>query len=142
MTPEEAATALDGQEYDFKFSAGNKDLYTAMKADGLVAVFGESDDLMEFQGAICDELSAYNGTIAYLDRNGLIENKCSNADCPHFEHAKKGARTIEALWCPEGEDLSWAFKTDIPHVTFNIMEEGEVFCRGIVFRLDDVSRSA
>jgi hypothetical protein len=138
MTPEEAALALDGQEYNSKFSSSNKVLYAEMESAGIVAVYGESDDLIEFRGAICDEISAYNGTTAYLDRNGLIENECSNADCPHFEHAKKGARTIKALWCAD-ETATWTFETDIPHETFSIWEDGNLFCRGIVFRLDDVS---
>jgi hypothetical protein len=141
MTPEEAAAQLDGTEYDFKFSSGQpfKELYAKMKAEGLVAVFGESDDLVEFRGAIHDELGAFNGTTAYLTDDGLVQNDCSADDCPHFERKKETARIIDALWCDEDE-ASWTFKTTIPHVTFNIVENGTVFCRGIVFRLVDAAK--
>jgi hypothetical protein len=137
MTREEAATVLNGQEYGSDYFAINGKLFDEMKISGLVAVYGASDDLMEFNGAINDEIDAFNGTTAYLDSHGLIVNNCPSDDCPHFAHMKKNAATIEALWCAE-EELSWSFKTDIPHSTFDIFEDGEVFCRGIVFNLNDV----
>jgi hypothetical protein len=137
VTPAEAAAELNGQEYNSRFHSENHLLFKEMAMEGLVAVYGESDDLMEFCGAINDEISAYNGTTAYLDGNGLIENECSNEECPHFAIRKMHAKSIEALWCDE-ENVSWTFRTDIPHETFEIMEDDEVFCRGIVFRLSDV----
>ena len=40
----------------------------------------------------------------------------------------------------EGDErCSWQFKTDIPHSTFRIMEDGELFCVGIVFNISDLS---
>lgn len=137
MTPEEAASILNGQEYGLKFTTGNSALFASMKREGLVAVFGESDDVMAFEGAIHDEIGAYNGGTAYIDNNGLLVNDCSNDDCPHFAARKERAATIEAVWCPD-DTMSWAFKTDITHATFDIMEDDNVFCRGIVFRLSDV----
>ena len=35
-------------------------------------------------------------------------------------------------------NVSWSYLTDIPHKTFDIMEDGEIYCRGIVFSLDDL----
>lgn len=138
MTPEEAAEALNGRQYLKEVPDGFE---KQLKAAGLVAVFGASDDLMEFCGAIKEEIGAWNGTTAYLDDGGLLENKCGQDDCPYFEASRETARTIEALWAPEGEDLSWAYKTDIPHVTFLIKEDDEFYCRGIVFRLADAKRN-
>jgi hypothetical protein len=115
----------------------SKELAAEAKAAGLVVVYGMSDDLMEFDGAIYDELGGYNGETAYLTSAGLLQNECDHDECPHFEKLKEQAATIEALWCAEG-DYSWTFKTDIPHETFEITEDGETYCRGIVFALADV----
>jgi hypothetical protein len=52
---------------------------------------------------------------------------------------KRKARAVEAVWAPaELDGTSWAYKTDIPHVTFDLMEEGAIYCRGIVFALSDL----
>ena len=49
---------------------------------------------------------------------------------------RKDATTIKSLWDREG--FSWILETEIPHSTFVIMEDGETYCRGIVFSLEDV----
>jgi hypothetical protein len=36
------------------------------------------------------------------------------------------------------DDTSWSYETDIPHATFDVLEDGEVYCRGIVFALADL----
>ncbi|WP_257541108.1 hypothetical protein [Sphingobium sp. CFD-1] len=134
MTKEEAAAALDGCEYG---EEGSKDLFAQMKADGLVAVFGASDDLMEFRGAIDDEVGCYGGGTAYLTRAGLLNRICDNDDCPHERDREKVAPRIEAIWC-DTEAYSWTYKTDIPHVAFDVVEGADRYCRGIVFALSDV----
>ena len=45
---------------------------------------------------------------------------------------------ITAVWCDPESGASWSYKTDIPHETFNIYEDGELFCIGIVFSIDDL----
>lgn len=136
MTKEEAAAALDGCWYGREVT---REMEAALKADGLVAVFGASDDLMEFRGAIRDEVGAYDGGYAYLTRAGLLTNDCDNDRCPHFERAKETATTVKAIWSPEGEALSWVYRTSIPHATFIVKEDDEPYCRGIVFSLSDVA---
>lgn len=37
-----------------------------------------------------------------------------------------------------GSDIPWTYKTNIPHLDFNIMEEGEVYCEGLVFFIGDL----
>ncbi|HJV76034.1 MAG TPA: hypothetical protein VJ654_17570 [Noviherbaspirillum sp.] len=112
------------------------------KRHGLVIVFGASDDLMEFRGAIYDELGAYEGTTAYVDSRGLLparESIDEHEDALRDYFARQpNAVPIEALWDP-GDGYSWKFKTDIPHETFEITEDGEPYCRGIVFALADVA---
>ncbi len=65
---------------------------------GLVVVYGASDDLMEFRGAIEDEVGCYEGGVAYLIKGGLLENECENENCPYFERMKKQCKNISALW--------------------------------------------
>ena len=134
MTPTEAASILNGNEYR---DEGTKGLFAEMKESGLVAVFGASDDLMEFRGAISDEVGCYDGGIAYLTPAGLLSNECENDECPHFTKIKEKAATIEAMWDSNG--YSWQYETNIPNVArFIINEEGEPYCEGIVFKLSEV----
>lgn len=133
MTKEKLCIFLHGREYTKEI---DNEIKFKMAATDLVVVFGASDDLMEFRGAINDEVGCYDGGKAYLNSNGLIENHCDD-DCPYFADQKKRAMTIEALWCAE-PGISWTYKTDIPHSTFEVWEDKELYCRGIVFNLADV----
>lgn len=135
MSPSEFALCLSGATYDDPVS---KHWHERAKAEGLVVVFGASDDLMEFRGAIYDEIGAYNGTTALLTSNGLLQNDCSDDYCPHFEMLKAIAVPIRALWSPGG-GYSWKYETKIPHATFEITEDGDPYCQGIVFKLSDVT---
>jgi hypothetical protein len=131
LTAKDAAAALDGNEYT---KEGSRELWSAMKEAGLVAVFGASDDLVEFRGAIDEEIGAYNGTTVFLTPAGLLTDCDDN--CEHFQRAKKAARPINALWDVDG--FSWRYATDIPHAKFVINEDGDPYCEGIVFALADV----
>ena len=135
MDIHEAAEKLNGNEYR---EEGSRELFAAMKDAGLVAVYGASDDLMEFSGAIDDEVGCYNGGTAFLTPAGLLENECDNDRCPHFARLTEQAAAIEAVWC--GDDYSWTYRTAIPHATFDILEGGEPCCRGIVFHLADARK--
>lgn len=135
MNAHEFAATLAGATYCNEIS---REQEAQAKANGLVIVFGASDDLMEFRGAIHDELGANDGTTAYLTSAGLLQNDCdSGEDCPHYEKQIERATTIEALWCKE-DGYSWTFATEIPHATFEVTEDDEPYCRGIVFALADV----
>ena len=134
MLTKEIATLLDGMEYGADLSA-TKAVQDA-KRNGIVILFGASDDLMEFRGAIEDEVGCYNEGVAYFDKNGLMVNKCDNEDCPYFKEKLLHAKVITAIWDSEG--YSWIYQTEIPHETFEILEEGEKYCRGIVFSMEDL----
>ena len=137
MNSKDLAALLDGREYGKEIT---RDEEAQAKADGLVVVYGASDDLMEFGGAISDELGASNGSLAYLTADGMLENACDDDGCPYFEKIKATAATIKAVWDRDG--YSWIYETAIPHVTFEIFEDGETYCRGIVFALADVKGGA
>jgi hypothetical protein len=134
MTPQEAAAKLDGGEYRKEVSV---EMARALRDAGLVAVYGASDDLMEFEGAIREEVGCYDGGTALLTRAGLLNNECENDDCPHFAKIKEMATPIHANWDERG--FSWTYETSIPHAKFVIKEDGENYCEGIVFALADVS---
>jgi hypothetical protein len=134
MTPKELAQQIHGQEYGRRAQLTPEEAKAA-KGSGIVVVYGASDDLVEIEGAIQDE---FGTNTLYFTKAGLLTNECDNEDCPHFERLKKVAAPLDPVWCDDPHLPSWTFRTAIPHETFDIMEDGFVFCRGIVFALADV----
>jgi len=137
MTKEELAAKLNGRRIGAELS---KQEAAEAKAAGLVIVYGASDDLMEFEGSISDEIGAYDGTSVLMVDGDIFNTGECESECKHFKAAVKRAwevgKEIKALWCKE-EPYRWTYKTDIPHATFDILEDGERFCRGLVFNLKD-----
>ncbi len=134
MNREKLSDILTGMEYPFSVPENIKE---ELIHTDLVVVYGASDDLMEFEGAINDEVGCYDGGKAYINKDGMVDNGCNDDDCPYFEQLKEKSTVIEALWCAE-DNIPWTYKTKIPHSTFKIIEDGEVYCRGIIFDLCDV----
>jgi len=137
MDAKELAAKLNGREYLHEITRGEAEL---AKASGLVVVYGASDDLIEFRGAIRDEGGAPGDVL--IDAKGALPSWDSASECEesaqeYFERKAK-ARTITALWAKE-PGYSWTYKTDIPHETFEIVEGGELYCRGIVFNIGEIS---
>ncbi len=134
MNIKDVAAMFSGRKYGDEIK---KDEELLLKKEGVVVLFGYSDDNMEFRGAIDDEVGCYSGGKAYITRGGkLLSNECSNEDCPHFEKIKQDAAIINAIWGQDG--YSWTYKTNIPHETFNILEGDELYCRGIVFNINNI----
>lgn len=118
MTKEELAAVLNGRQY--REVPNLKDVQLA-KENNLLIVYGASDDLCEFSGAIYDEFDCYDG--------GEIE--CE--DLPS---------TIEAIWGEKDGEPSWSYKTDMPHAEFNIYDDNELYCVGMVIDLNEVNKSS
>ena len=122
------AEKLNGRDY-YDYPQIPKDLAEFADNNNIVIVYGASDDLMEFEGAIYDEAGCFDGGKIYFDKNGVKEN---------------ASNMIEAVWCDknrtdkDGNIISWTYKTDIPHETFMIYDGGEPYCEGIVFKLSDL----
>lgn len=138
MNAQELAARLDGREYGKEVT--RQDEADAREA-GLVIVFGASDDLMEFRGAINDEVGAYEGGTAYVDAQGLIPveyEDLSDEETYDMLSRKQHAIGIFAQWCPD-DDLSWRIETNLPHSTFTIFDNGETYCEGLVFALKDAA---
>jgi len=130
----EAAEKLNGCQYR---EEGSRELFKAMEAAGLVAVFGASDDLAEFRGAVDDEIGAYEGASIAVTADGLPENDCRERDCPYYIKTLENAKKIDVKWDVNG--YSWYIETEIPHVPFTVYEDEETYCRGIVFKLSDAA---
>lgn len=138
MTAKELAEKINGREYMESFV----DVRNAAKDAGLVIVTGASDDLIEFDGAIFDEGGCFDGGVIYFDRKHVAND------------GERLPNQILAIWCGKvenepvgdpsefvdenGETITWTYKTDIPHETFMIYDDGEPYCRGIVFSIEDV----
>lgn len=134
MGIKEFAKSISGKEYGYpQFT--KEEIETA-KENGFVIVYGASDDLMEFEGAIYDEVGCFDGGTDLIDKTGAIsEDSADDED--------KDLQRIEAIWCggekdENGNEITWTYETDIPHETFMIYEDGEPYCRGIVFSIDDI----
>lgn len=145
ITRKEMATMLDKRRYGEEMSKADQN---AAAFAGLVVAFGGSDDNLEFRGAINDEVGAYQGTTVQIDTEGLLpkfeELTIDNQDLTshnkdafrdYFRREGKGV-DLTIKW-NEVDGPFWTFETEIPHETFDIMEDQGVFCRGIVFRLAD-----
>lgn len=140
LSKELMAIALNGRKYGSEIT---KEEEAAAKAAGLVVIFGASDDLMEFRGAAHDEIGAYDGGTAFIDRLGLLPDRDSLNDegdeaLKLYFARQPGAKQVDALWAAE-EGYSWTFKTVVPHATFEVVEGGASYCRGIVIDLADLA---
>ena len=125
MTAKQLAEKMDGREYMNEITPDEeREAY----CNRLVAVFGYSDDCLEFAGYIDDEIGAFEGRTVEINHDGVVSD----------EARFNGANQIKAVWCPEGTDFSWIIETNIPHESFRILEDGEHFCLGIVFCIDDL----
>ncbi|UZW13216.1 hypothetical protein OSC52_15370 [Clostridium pasteurianum] len=131
MDIKEFAIGLTGREYGQEIT---KDEEKLAKELGLVVVFGYSDDNAEFRGAIYDEAGCYGGGEIFINKDGLIE-ECE-CDCKYFKLAKEKAKVIRAIW---DKEYCWKYETNIPHAEFEIFDDGEKFCKGIVFDIKDLN---
>jgi hypothetical protein len=79
---------------------------------GFLFIYGMSDDLLEMGGIIEDELGAWDGLKTKIGTRGV---------------------DINAVWSPVDKPMtSWEIKADCEHETFHIMEDGDIFCIGVV----------
>lgn len=108
MTAKEFAALLDGRQYLHEITKAEEALAQEL---GFLVVFGQSDDLAELRGVIRDEIGCFDG--------GDLEHP----DLPE---------TLRAIWCPDGGAYSWGYETKMPHASFKIFEEDELYCIGIV----------
>lgn len=132
------AASLTGREYPFELTNDEQD---QAKAAGLLVIFGASDDLMELRGTVNDEVGCYYGGTALIDSKGLLperDNVDSDDELKDLFAREPDAKKVEALWAAE-PGYSWTYKTEVPHATFEIIEDGAPYCRGIVIDVVDLA---
>jgi len=100
---------------------------------GLVIAFGYGDESITFRGAINDKVGCYEGGKIFINDKKVFK-ECESK-CEHEVLAKY--KIINVLWW-ELESVSWTFETDIPHESFNILDDDKVFCKGILFNIKDL----
>lgn len=143
ITAKQMAEYLNECEYG---AEGSDQLWKQAKENNLVIVFGDCDDLMKFRGAINEEMGVSDGRIVYITEIGI--HKCGSIECPYFTewpslvNSLKDAHKITVRRTPFLDDETsnfWRYETAIPHETFDVLEDGEKYCRGIVFSMEDIS---
>lgn len=132
----EFADRLNGLEYDELADRvpEAEALFEEAKRKGIIVVYGLSDDLMEFDGAFRDEAGCWcrdRGPVTVtFDEDGTSDD------------GKEHRNRILAYWCrdshTETDYYRWTYETDIPHEEFDTFEEGEKWCRGLVFLKKDI----
>lgn len=131
----EIANRLTGREIGDEMKEG---VEKYAKENGVVILFGASDDLVELRGAINDEEGCYDGGVFHLAPDGIVDEYECEERCDYFLKFLNAQKTIETVWCDKELDIDWTYKTDIPHETFDILEDDRIYCRGIVFYLSDL----
>ena len=74
-----------------------------------------------------------------IHRKGVLEDHDETCECEFCGYQAKADKcaVIDAQWDQE-DGYSWTYKTDIPHATFEVMEDGEHYCRGLVIDINDL----
>lgn len=97
---------------------------------GLVVVYAASDDLVEIEGAMTQEIGAFNGVkLTASKTQGFFETTADESD-------------IEFRWCDDNSGDSvcpWSVICNLPHRKFDILDdEGYVSSVGVVLHIDDI----
>lgn len=102
---------------------------------GLVVVYGISRDTVEFCGALRGEADVPQGGIVYFDADGLLPeaDEVPEAERHAYYDRKRMAGSIYAEWQQDG--FAWTFTMAPPHSRFVMSNDGQRYCRGIVFSL-------
>lgn len=125
------ALDLDGNGYCEEITDEQQ---KAAQEAGLVVVYGESDDLIEFRGALYDEAGCYDGSLFVFDGDKFVDADVYDKDADGTES------TIAAIWAPEDQDISWAYdlKNIDAYARFEIKEDDGVYGQGIVFHVSEL----
>ena len=101
---------------------------------------GYSDDNIELRGVVRDEAGAYGGGFFSCDEQGFIpawedvRDELTEEEARAHLKRQDGAIEITAGWDEGG--YSWLIFSDRPFAPFDIMEDDEKFCRGIVVSME------
>jgi len=150
MNAKDFAMMITGREYRDELTTEDENI---AKESNLIVIFGASDDLLEFRGSFGDEVGAYDGIDNVLfnknsllrkpDQEDLLEENFDEEDFEiqfaKYLEDKKSAKSVNAVWCPKDENdkiyTFWEIITKSEHEKFDIVEDGELYCKGIVIQM-------
>lgn len=143
VTKEELAKQLHGADM---LNIVPEELVKVAKENNLVILYGYSDDLLELEGAIHDEVDAWNGVTIHLSKKGLSFPSCDDEDCCCNLQSDPEGKPVSAYTQKVGEEYYWMIDTKIPHASFDILDKRETdmvpiiqkFCKGIVIDLKEI----
>lgn|SRR3984957_21112418 len=144
MTKEELAAKLNGRQYQEEITSAEE---KAAKQEGLLVIFGASDDLCELRGAIHDEVSAWQGVEIRISKGGKLLPVIEEDErevlkkygvLKSVEEARQSATKVTAHWC-KTKEFSWTLETTAPAAPFDIMEDGDGYCRGLILDLKELN---
>jgi hypothetical protein len=133
----ELAARLNGREYGNEIT---KEEEAEAKQNNLVVCFGYSDDITEFRGAIDEECGAgddasheffwHSRTSKFrvITQREDYNNLIANGWVP-----PKIWFSVRVEWCPDDVKTSWRLTSSIPYESFEIYEDGDLYCIGCVF---------
>ncbi len=142
MKAEVIANRLNGRCYGDETT---REIELEAKNQGIVIIFGASDDMVEFRGAINDEIGIDDfliddqGILRHFDYMRDEFRHMREHEVAEYFRRKPFAREVMPI-CHEHE--GWRFDTEIPHATFDIFDGDDLYCRGIVLRLKDTVKVA
>lgn len=143
------------------------EIAASVREDNIVIIYGYSDDIVEFDGAIIEELDCYGAAdffIDYIDRhcyylfpqdfvdhateyiNSDYEDTLPLIDELLQEHIKKIIK-LKAAYCGKFNKDGWGFELELPestkidYDTFNVLEDGEVFIKGLIIDLESFKKA-
>jgi len=146
ITLKEFAAMLNGRDCEFDLSENEVLL---AKKRGFVVVYGDSDDRVEFKGAIREEghtnpLATPAGVLVLSENGKLLDEKSElYAEC-----VINNRNTITVFYGRKRNAFNWNFETNIPHEMFTVYDGGydeefadfdEGYARFIVFELSALS---
>jgi len=152
MTKEQLAEALDGVQY-----GEEDDLINSLEAESpeqdLVVVFGHSDDCVEIRGALNDEYGCsiygpafslyYNfeeKMVSFTESlYGIVEDQHSILH-GLFKIFGRKMLSVNSFVDPDEEYLFKFEPDNIPFSPFKVMDDGDLYCIGCVFSLEDVKK--
>ena len=144
MKKEELAQLLNGRQIGKEMTYQE---HLQARKNGLLVCYGYSYDLLEFRGIIYNRVSFYEGEDIFLYKNK--DQKIAILEESNYDEIKEILEgynidfilpkiPIKIQWCPEELACLWLIKTDIPHTTFDIYDDEDLYSRGIVLELSDI----
>ncbi|WP_298505104.1 hypothetical protein [uncultured Sphaerochaeta sp.] len=127
-TKETIAETLNMSEYiGFRLQ---DDLKEQCRKSNLVVIYGYSDDLVEFDGAIEKEIDMYERREFFINFYGHVKKKARKMAIPHKCLAK---------FCEDGHP-GWVIEPSFPHAKFSLVRDGEITGQGAVIDLIELMR--